>query len=141
MSDIKDFEIENGGQIKEDPDYEKFCILANKYIDDLAKDTQKANRFTYSSVEELMNAQLTEAEALELEQLRRDDDLYVEGVNDGYAGVDKKDYQNEEYSRGYEVGKAAKEKEERFREFKAKLAAYKAKLREQEEINEQHKRF
>ena len=87
---------------------------------------QKANRFTYSSVEELMNAQLTEAEALELEQLRRDRDLYVEGVNDGYTGVDKKDYQNEEYSRGYEVGKATKEKKERFKEFKAKLAAYKA---------------
>ena len=126
MNNIKDFEIENDDQSKEDPDYEKFCILANKYIDDLAKDMQKANRFTYSSVEELMNAQLTEAEALELEQLRRDDDLYVEGVNDGYAGVDKKDYQNEEYSRGYEVGKAAKAKEERFKEFKVKLAAYKA---------------
>ena len=128
MSDIKDLEIENGDQSIDDPDYEKFCILANKYIDDLAKDLQKANRFTYSSVEELMNDQLTEAEALELEQLRRDRDLYVEGVNDGYDGVDKKDYQNEEYSKGYEAGKAAKERNERFKEFKAKLAAYKANL-------------
>ena len=126
MSEVKDVEVENGCQIKEDPDYEKFCILANRYINGLAGNMQRSKRFTYSSVEELMNDQLTEAEALELEQLRRDDDLYVEGVNDGYAGVDKKDYTNEEYHRGYEVGKAAKAKEERFKEFKVKLAAYKA---------------
>lgn len=138
MDDIKDFEIENSGQREEDPDYEKFCIIANRYIDDLAKGMQKANKFTYSSVEELMNAQLTEAEALELEQLRRDDDLYVEGVNDGYAGVVKKDYQNEEYSRGYEVGKDTKEREERLQVVRAKFDAYKAKKqKELEELNKQ----
>ena len=100
---------------------------------------KKTDRFTYSSVEELMNDQLTEAEALELEQIRRDLDLYIEGVDDGYDGVAKKDYQNEEYSRGYEVGKAAKAKEERFNEFKAKLAAYKA--NRQKELDELNKKL
>ena len=94
---------------------------------------KKPDRFTYSSIEELMNDQLTEAEVLELEQARRDIDFYVEGVDDGYAGAAKKDYQNEEYSRGYEVGKDAKESEERCKEFKAKFAAYRA--NQQKELN------
>ena len=97
---------------------------------------KKSDRFTYSSLEKLMNDQLTESEALELEQARRDIGFYVEGVDDGYAGAAKKDYQNEEYSRGYEVGKAAKEREERRKEFKAKLAAYRANQRKElKELN------
>ena len=80
MDDIKDFEIENSGQREEDPDYEKFCIIANRYIDDLEGNKKKSNRFTYSSVAEALNDQLTEAEALELEQMRRDLDFYVEGI-------------------------------------------------------------
>ena len=126
--------IKNGGQGREDLAYDRFGELANMYIKSLNESVhnwnsdfmKKSDRFTYTSVEDLMNDQLTLFEELELATLRQDLDLYLEGVDDGYAGVDKKDYINEEYSRGYEVGKNAKEKEERFNEFKAKLAAYKA---------------
>jgi hypothetical protein len=52
--------------------------------------------------------------------------LYVEGVDDGYAGAAKKEYISEAYIQGYKVGQEAKAKEERFKEFKEKLAKYKA---------------
>ena len=73
-----------------------------------------------------MNDQLDLSEALQLAKERRDINLYVEGVDDGYAGVAKKEYISEAYIRGYKVGQEAKAKEERFKEFKEKLAKYKA---------------
>ena len=147
--------IKNGGQGREDSAYDKFGVLANNYIASLAEnllltenirssllyninknnrprgfnfmqESKKLKRFEYSSVAELMNDQLDLFESLDLANERQNLDLYVEGVDDGYAGVDKKDHINESYHRGYEVGKAAKAKEIRFKEFQAKLAAYKA---------------
>jgi hypothetical protein len=90
------------------------------------QEPKKLKRFEYSSVEELMNDQLDLSEALQLAKERQDINLYVEGVDDGYAGVAKKEYISEAYTRGYKVGQEAKAKEERFKEFKEKLAKYKA---------------
>jgi hypothetical protein len=88
--------------------------------------SKKLKRFEYSSVEELMNDHLELSEVLELEKERQDLNLYVEGVDDGYAGAAKKEYISEAYIQGYKVGQEAKAKEERFKEFKEKLAKYKA---------------
>ena len=144
--------IKNGGQGREDSAYDKFGILANDYIAKLSENLllieniyssllynikeninnrglnymEKSSRFTYNSIAELMNDQLSLFEELELANRRQGYDLYVEGVDDGYAGVGKKDYVNEDYDRGYEVGQNAKAREARRKEFKTKLAAYRA---------------
>ena len=73
--------------------------------------SKKLKRFEYSSVEELMNDQLELSEVLELEKERQDLNLYVEGVDDGYAGAAKKEYISEAYIQGYKVGQEAKAKD------------------------------
>lgn len=144
--------IKNGGQGREDMAYDKFGLLANRYIASLTENLQlienihssllynindnshnrsfnfmqESKKFMYRSLDELMNDQLDLFDALELANEKQNSNLYVEGVDDGYAGVAKKDYINEAYDQGYEVGKNAKAEEIRFKEFQAKFAAYRA---------------
>jgi hypothetical protein len=143
--------LKNGGQSRENSAYVRFGVLANKYIASLTENLvlteniqssllynnkdnrnrgfkfmKESKKFEYNSVKELMDDQLDLFESLDLANEKQDIDLYVEGVDDGYAGVSKKDHINEAYTQGYEVGEAVKEKEARFKEIQTKLAAYRA---------------